>query len=103
MEEKIKEVQAYFKNKIIAGDYKVTSATSDRIKLLVDELYVFDFMYFTYANIAPSLANIRCFINIDFTDEEKTKILNDLNQILLDAKKAERYAEFEAIKKELGL
>lgn len=43
MKKKIEEVQEYFKNKILAGEYEAVGLTDYVINLKVDDLFIFSF------------------------------------------------------------
>jgi hypothetical protein len=101
MKEKIKEVQEYFKAKLLAGDYVVTEVTSDRVKLLIDGLYKFDYLFFIYSSIPTSMSNMNSIMDIEFTEEEKNYMIGCFKQQLEDAKKSEKLIEFQKLKKEL--
>jgi hypothetical protein len=41
MEAKVKEVQDYFKNKILSSEFEVTEITEHRLNLNIDSVYKF--------------------------------------------------------------
>lgn len=102
MKEKIEEVQAYFKNKIIAGDYEVTKVEKDGVVLLIDGFYVYRIYFWSFVS-NPSLWLINGFILVDFTKDEIISIAPKIQAIVADAEKANKMEQLENLKKELGL
>jgi hypothetical protein len=109
MKEKIKEVEKYFKQKLISGDFAVTKITCYEIILLIDDDYVFILW------IASGLESLRIndavgsisFMNLQFTQAEIKQlwsivepIIKKYNKDVLLKKKTEQFYE---LKKELKL
>lgn len=86
MEAKIKEVQKYFRDQILAGNFKLVEYSGYVIILRVDEIYDF---YIWIGNI--ELPNTRyqyrsefSFMNLDFSDDDILR----LHYLLYDRAKA---------------
>ena len=85
MQDKIKEIQDYFKNKIISWDFKYT-LSKDEINILIDSQYRFNFLVNTISVQIPTWKQEENFMDLEFTQEE-TKIFWEI---------------FEKIKKEFA-
>lgn len=72
MQEKIKEIQDYFKNKIIAWDFKY-NLLKDEINIIIDSKYRFNFLINTISIQMPTWEQEENFMDLEFTQEE-TKI-----------------------------
>ena len=87
MEEKIKEVQDYFKNKLLKGEFETTKITDYWIKLVIDSKYNF-FIWMANQEINVRLYESETnFMLFDLSSEEK-KIIWDLLNTVLDNYKA---------------
>ena len=79
MKTKIKEVQDYFKSKLIAGDFEILEICYHTIKVSVENEYEFSIWIANWAN--PSHCELYKsepnFIVIPFTEDEKS-ILHDV-------------------------
>jgi len=102
MKEKIKEVQEYFKAKIMAGDYVVTDVKKDKITLTIDGKYEFPFCIWALT-LTSVMIQSNAFMTIGLTKEEKEELSSRFINVLKDAEKAEKLAQLEKLQKELGL
>lgn len=75
MESKIKEVQDYFKTKILTGDFKVKETGRSTLAVEVDEKYPFEFLLGEFPAIQYN--GSENFIMLGFTRK------NDLNKVLM--------------------
>lgn len=76
MKDKIKEVQDYFIDKMIAKEYKVTETKDSSLKIMIDDRYFFWlWAYNSYDTVSIFLIEEN-FMYLEFTDEQK-KILFD--------------------------
>jgi len=103
MESKIQEVQDYFKNKIINGQFELTKTDQFTATILIDEKYSFNiwisngsFSIETYSSY-PSTS----FMDIKFSNEEKKLIWNLFKNVAEKIKLEEKKQQFEQLKKEL--
>ena len=108
MKEKIEEVQAYFKAKLLAGEFTVKEIKTHISTVMVDD-YPFVFWVSNmeeYPNTCITDANSCCygsFIHLEWTDAEASFIAGILSKAHSDAVKADKVAQLEKLKKELGL
>lgn len=72
MQNKIKEIQDYFKNKIIAWEFKYT-LWKNEINILINEKYRFNFLVDIVSMQMPTWKQEENFMDLDFSQEE-TKI-----------------------------
>lgn len=102
MKNKIKDVQRYFKDKIINQDYEIVSVTDSVRTLLIDKEYVFklipiprieSFMLYGFDN----------FMKLDFTDREKEEVWQLIKDDIYKIDKQNKLKEFNKLKQELGL
>ena len=103
MENKIKEIQEYFKDKIIAWDFKYI-IKDDEISILIDDKYNFYFFVKWWAVFEfPAFASVEHFMHLSFSHEEQTQIWKIFEKIILENKseseKEKDLKEFERIKK----
>lgn len=74
MQDKIKEIQDYFKNKIIAWEFKYTlSKRQDEINILIDDKYRFNFLADSIGYQIPTWEQEENFMDLNLSQEE-TKI-----------------------------
>lgn len=103
MENKIKEVNDYFKNKVINNEYKVLFVDSFTIHIKIDELYIFALWI---ANGKEVLGTKNCtfnsFMSLTFNKEEQKKawvhIKKHINELYGKQKEEEEKREFERLK-----
>lgn len=81
MEAKIKEVQDYFKNKLLSSEFEVAKISECTIELLVDSKYLFVIwtgnLHLT--KYRKNYSNTLSFMDLEFTDDESI----ELNEVLL--------------------
>jgi len=83
MKEQIKQVQDYFKNKMLSNDFEITEIEEYRIELLIDHEYNFT-IWIGNVNIPESRKLYKgklSFMDIEMSDEDAIK----MNDILLPA------------------
>lgn len=102
MKNKIKDVQRYFKEKIINQDYKISSVDGSVRTILIDEEYVFkliplprieSFMFYGSDN----------FMNLNFSQKEKELVWNSIKIDFEEYDKENKLKEFNKLKIELGI
>ena len=86
MEKQIKNLQDYFKRKILKGDFEVKEFKEQYIVIIVDSKYIFNlwvangykhFDLWTMNTFSPN------FILFDFTEDEKKICYSNLEQIII--------------------
>jgi hypothetical protein len=102
MKNKIKEVQDYFKAKILAGDFEVKKVSNHVSCIVVDG--EFEFSIWAYISFGQwSVDN--CMYLGEFTEEEQKKGLDIFKKIIegdrLKKLKSEKLKQFNEMKKEL--
>lgn len=109
MEEKINEVENYFKNKLLNGEYEVVKQTEHVLTVSIDNLYIFNIWIanMQYPESRDLYSGAYNYMHFELTKKEKTKLHNMLkdeviryNKDILLAKKLE---ELEILKKELNI
>lgn len=108
MEEKIKEVQEYFINKIVKHDYEIKDFNEYTCTISIDQKYCFtlwianDFYIHQYRSNGDN-----CFVLREFKQKEKDRIANYLRKVignkLEEKEKEKKLAEYERLKLELGI
>lgn len=110
MKKKIKEVQNYFKSKIIDGDFEIKKISEHTLIILIDSEYEFTMWiangvnwYEDYRNTAES-----CFIHLPkFTQAERkkawSKVYKQINSFKSNVLLAEKRKQLAKLKKELGV
>lgn len=102
METKIKEVQDYFKSKLIDGDFDVKEVTEYTISVKIYgqkfHVWIGNFHNHESINLYDGYYN---FIMFDLTDEEKLKLQTILKKVVVKFKKELLAAEKERRIKEL--
>jgi hypothetical protein len=105
MQEKIKEVQDYFKNKILSKDFEVEKIEQHYFYLLIDSQYEF-IIWIGNFDIPRCTKPISSFIDIDITDEEAIKLHGLLLPIVNKYKKEtlleQKKKELEELQKEVN-
>ncbi len=106
MNEKIKEVQQYFKSKILNHQFSILDTTEFVLKIEIDKQYVFNIWVGNFD--IPHLRYIYegSFMMLEFNKKESIKIHSILKEnytafqkdVLFETKKQ----KFEKLKKELG-
>lgn len=108
MENKIIEIQEYFKNKIVSGDYEIKTIKSHTVIVTVDGIYDFHLWMGNGAEYCePTIILSDYFMAMPKFDlSEKTALFALLEKPFLDYKKnvllLEKKAEYERLKAELG-
>lgn len=100
MKEKIEEVQAYFKAKLLAGEFTVLSVKFESIYSIINisiDGYEFAFYLWSWDLLAHGL----CFIKIDLNEDELLCLKDMLSSHIDKAAKEEKLAQFEKLQKEL--
>lgn len=106
METKINEVQQYFKDKLLAGDFKIQEISEYVLRISIDDEYVFN-LWIGNMDIAD---NMKCydvyynFMHLSFTEEERIQLkLGVSDNIKLWRKSiliAQKRAELEKLENE---
>lgn len=105
MQNKIKEIQEYFKDKIIAGDFQhKLGSNKNEIIILIDDKYKFNlFINWWIAFQCPTWEINDHFMDLEFTKPEEEQIgaifEKILNQNFTEIQKEKDLKEFERIKK----
>lgn len=103
MKTKISEVQDYFKNKIINGDYEVVSFEPNYVKVQIDSQ--FDFIIWT-GNSALYCKQWRYMDNqfmllTEFTESESAECFKNVTALIEENSENIRIAKIEKLKAEL--
>lgn len=110
IEQKIKEVQKYFIDKILNQDFEIDKencSVFDYIMLIIDKKYKFELIINNQQKIVYQLwwyfkDNV---LDLELSDEVQKELYkifeNEINLSL--AKRAEKMAQYEKLKKELNL
>lgn len=102
MKEKIKEINDYFVNRLVNGEYVVHSVGSNTTVLIDD--YSFDIWVANGPDwIATNQAVHQSFMQLEFTKAEKHMIYSNLNNYMLEEKTKQKIEQYNALKEELGL
>jgi hypothetical protein len=103
MKEKIKEINDYFVNRLVNGEYVVQSSEAFRVIVLIDD-YRFDIWTANGPdNVSTNTAIHESFMHLEFTPAEKHMIYSNLKNYMLEETTKQKLKEYEALKKELGL
>ncbi|MDD4515683.1 hypothetical protein [Massilibacteroides sp.] len=108
MKDKITEIENYFKNKLLSGEFKIISINEYTLELIIDCEYTFNIWIGNY-NIPETrkiYKSMISFMNIELTDTQAKKLHYILspeirkykNEILLEQKKK----ELEKLQKEIN-
>lgn len=108
MKTKIKEVQDYFKGKMLSGEFTIIGVEEYTIELLIDDEYKF-IIWIGNVDIATSrkpYSGKLSFMDIGLTDDEAIK-LNDLllpaiNKFRKETLLEQKWKEFERLQNELS-
>jgi hypothetical protein len=104
MKEKIKEVQEYFKSKIINGDYDIKKLNDGWYDIIIDDEYYFTIYYNKEGKVVESLEGTSSFMRLGgFNSGNKiTGYKNAISRITylkeneLSNKKLKQYEELKA-------
>jgi len=102
MKNKIKEVQDYFKAKILAGDFEVKKVSNHVSCIVVDGEFEFSiWAYFSFGQWSSD----NCMYLGEFSEEEQKKGLELFRKVIeedrLKKLKSEKLKQFNEMKKEL--
>lgn len=108
MEEKIQEVEQYFRNKLISGDYVVESVDAYIWSVLVDNKYIF---HLWVANGEPhcEINNTlnKSYMYLKLSVDDRRKLWDNLNPLMVEYNETtvldEKRKQFEALKIELNI
>ena len=108
MEDKIQEVEQYFRNKLVSGEYKVVERDAHRWQVLIDGKYNFSMWV---ANGAPSytISDILTpsYMFFILTEEEREKgwevIKVQIDKYKEEVFLAQKRQQYEDLKKELNI
>lgn len=103
MKEKIKEINDYFVNRLVNGEYVVQSTDTFKETVLIDD-YRFDiWMANGPHNVSTNEGITTSFMELVFTEAEKHMIYSNLNNYMLEEKTKQKLDQYNALKEELGL
>jgi len=110
MEDKIKEVHDYFKNKIVIGDYVVHNVGEYTIVIIVDGKYRFTLWTANEAQNLKTYSDPPCYMQLTFSLDEQESIFAYLQRIraaddetrALEIRQA-KMRQLEDLKKQLGI
>ena len=111
METQIKELQNYFTNKILNGEFEVVKVDKYTIKILIDDKYPFEIWVMNgtqYRDYTKTyISNGGCFMSLEFTQKQSSKVYTLFSKIRKEhwekQGRREKQKEFNKLKKELGL
>jgi len=108
MKTKIKEVQDYFKGKILNGEFETVEQSQHQFKVKIDKEYYFVIWIgnsYKYPDTVKISDVSHSFMNISFTDEESIKLHNLLKDRIQKYRSEtlikEKEAELKKLKEEL--
>lgn len=107
MKEKIKEIQDYFKEKLLKGDYKVTSIEEHTCTVLIDDECTFIIWMANGAEHRKlyNLGITQNFIHFYLTQEESilldSLLVSDYKKFLVDELVSKKERELEKLKESL--
>ena len=89
MEAKIKEVQEYFKNKLLSSEFEVAKIQECTIDLLVDSNYLFVIWTgnLDIPTTTQNYSNTLSFMDLEFTKDESIQLSKLMRPIVLKYKK----------------
>lgn len=106
MKEKIQEVQNYFKEKLLKGDFKIIEREQYTYIVSIDEEYKFSiWMKNDAKNRKLNTITHLSFMMLDITDEDAIELdsllVNDYKQFLVDELISKKESELETLKQNL--
>lgn len=108
MEEKIQEVEQYFRDTLISGDFTVKTTDEFAWSVLIDDKYVFSIWIRNgedHLHIDSKLYH--SYISFQLTEEDKHKIWNVLEPLIIaherDVNRELKRKQYEALKIELNI
>jgi hypothetical protein len=103
MKEKIKEINDYFVNKLVNGEYTILSADQFTVTVLIDT-YRFDVWVANGPNHVSTNDGIpKSFMDLHLTNEEKHIIYSNLYDYSSEVRTKEKLESYNKLKEELGL
>jgi hypothetical protein len=104
MKEKIKEINDYFVNKLVNGEYVVQPFNGlGNTTVLIDD-YRFDIWTANDPkHIATNQAVHNSFMHLKFTESEKSIIYSNLKNYMLEESTKQKLESYNKLKEELGL
>lgn len=108
MEDKIQEVEQYFRDKLISGDYVVKSIDRFTWSVLVDDKYVFS-LWVANGEYGCGINNTidKSYMSFELSDEDKREFWSNLNPLIIaherDVNMEIKRKQFEALKIELNI
>lgn len=107
LKKQIKEVQDYFKNKIVNGEYKVTAADDYSLQITIDGEYKFCLWTSNGADMFRLYEGMYNFVELEFSEAEATlafaKCKEARKQAWEDKIRPQKLKELEKLQKELGI
>ena len=101
MKKQIKEVQKYFKSKIVRGEFDVLEHDTYVTKILIDNEFNF---IIRMGNAGAQFVELwqGSFMSLAFDEAEQLIIFDNLTAMRFQVLKDKKRAEFEKLKAELG-
>jgi hypothetical protein len=103
MKEKIKEINDYFVQKIVNKDYEFLFMDSFFYSISIDGHRFDIWMPNGYECISTNYSTNKSFMTLDFTEEEKKIIYNNITSTNADLMKEIKLENYNKLKEELGL
>lgn len=111
IENKIKEIQEYFKEKILKWEFEILETDLTRsIVLQIDEKYVFTFWFNEELETCSQNVDIfyKNYIDLEIDFWENRKYFQNFKNFWyikksMDLEKKQKFEQYEKLKKELGL
>ena len=108
MEEKIQEVEQYFRSKLISGDFTVKCTDRFAWAVLVDNKYTFS-IWVANGESGCDISNTidSCYMVVKLSDADKKELWSNLDPLLMNYKKDadmnEKKRQYELLKIELNI
>lgn len=109
MKEKIEEVQGYFRNKILTGEFSTEEITEYVMTIKVDGEYVFNLWIGNITDINDSVKLYQSqfnFMDVEFSTEERISIREMINPVVKSFRQTEllekKRAELAELEKEFS-
>ena len=107
LKNQIKEVQDYFKNKIIDGEYKINKVDDYSLQVTVDEEYEFSLWTANGVSHFRLYDGMFNFVNFEFSEAEAILALAECEearkQAWEDKVRPQKLKQLEKLQKELGI
>ena len=101
METKIKEVQDYFVNKIVKGEYTLERVSHPTATIIIDDRYHFNLWISNGAKYFETYDPYFNFIPIEFTDKEKEIALSVFKDKVREDLEARTIAEIQELENKI--